>query len=306
VLLVAAIGVAVLVFLRTRPAPDLAPPPIVDFTPPPPQPSEAPPAPVVGTVVVETQPAGASISVNGEAKGKSPLELGLPVGNYEIRADLRGYQASKTMATVTADDQRVEVRLDLARAAPASGTAAVVSNPVGAQVLVDGSPAGQTPVSDLKLPSGTHEIEVSKEGFETWRGNVAIRSGKATRVEAVLKAVAPSPSAPSPTIAAVDPSHVYANTAAEVDVLARKKSGLSAAYPRDAPRLKTGQSISVSVSFVVTEAGDVEDVKVLESGGRIIDEAVVEAIRRWKYDPAQKQGQAVKVRVAFKQTFLAG
>jgi TonB family protein len=90
-------------------------------------------------------------------------------------------------------------------------------------------------------------------------------------------------------------------------VLAKKTSGNSASYPqKNAPRLKSGDSVSVSVSFVVTETGEVTDLKVTESAGQVVDDAVTSAIRTWKYSPAVKKGVKVKVRVAFKQTFRAG
>ena len=57
---------------------------------------------------------------------------------------------------------------------------------------------------------------------------------------------------------------------------------------------------------MVSETGDVQDVSVVESGGKAVDDVVVSAIRRWKFQPATKRGTRVKVQVAFKQTFLGG
>jgi TonB family protein len=91
-----------------------------------------------------------------------------------------------------------------------------------------------------------------------------------------------------------------------VDIQAKKISGSTASYPSGAPRLKSGDAVSVSVTFVVDANGDVDDVKVVESAGAAIDDSVVKAIRKWKYSPALKQGVKVKVKIAFKQTFRAG
>jgi TonB family protein len=71
--------------------------------------------------------------------------------------------------------------------------------------------------------------------------------------------------------------------------------------------MRTGDSRSVVVSFVVTEEGDVADPNVVESGGsRVLDEAVLTAVRSWKFSPAVKRGIKVKVRITHKQTFRAG
>ena len=87
----------------------------------------------------------------------------------------------------------------------------------------------------------------------------------------------------------------------------KKKSGASPTYPTDrAPRLRTGDRVSVMFSFVVNESGEVEDVKVLESAGEIIDEVVTTAVGKWRYEPATIRGTPVRVRIVRKQTFLGG
>lgn len=62
----------------------------------------------------------------------------------------------------------------------------------------------------------------------------------------------------------------------------------------------------MTLSFLVTETGTVEDVKVVDSAGEVIDEVVVEAVEDWKYRPALIRGTPVRVRVLFRQTFLGG
>jgi TonB family protein len=71
-------------------------------------------------------------------------------------------------------------------------------------------------------------------------------------------------------------------------------------------RLKSGERVSVLVRIVITETGDVQDVSVVESGGKAVDDVVVSAVRRWKFQPATKRGTRVKVQTTFKQTFLGG
>ena len=92
-----------------------------------------------------------------------------------------------------------------------------------------------------------------------------------------------------------------------MDAPAKKVSGSSPSYPSDrAGRLKSGERVSVLVRIVVSETGEVQDVSVVESGGKAVDEVVVSAIRRWKFQPATKRGTRVKVQMTFKQTFLGG
>jgi TonB family protein len=263
--------------------------------------------PALGALRVESDPAGARVRLNGEAKGQTPLRLvDLPFGVYEVRVERKGYEAQTRDVSLQADSPSAELRVALARpAAPPSGAADVLSTPSGASVSVDGRPVGRTPLSRLKLKPGTRRIEVALDDHETWIGSVDVVAGETGHVEVRLQALA-KPAAP-PTPEPVDTARVYENTPGSVDVPAKKLSGNSPSYPSDrARRLKSGERVSVLVRFVVTETGEVHDVSVVESGGKALDDVVVSAIRRWRFQPATKRGTRVKVEVAFKQTFLGG
>ncbi len=270
-------------------------------------PVPAAPAPTVGVLRVESAPSGARVRLNGQAKGQTPLQLDdLPFGAYEVRVDQKGYEAQTRSVSLDAGTPSAEVRVVLGRpAAPASGAADILSTPSGAAVSVDGRAVGTTPLSGLKLKPGTRRIEVTLAEHETWTGSVDVAAGETGRVEVRLKAIA-KPQAP-PTPEPIDTARVYENSPGEVDVLAKKLSGSSPSYPSDrVGRLKSGERVSVLVRIVVGETGEVQDVSVVESGGKALDDVVVSAIRRWKFQPATKRGTRVKVQVVFKQTFLGG
>jgi hypothetical protein len=90
----------------------------------------------------------------------------------------------------------------------------------------------------------------------------------------------------------------------EVDVPPRRVAGTSAPYPEWGPRLGRGRRVSITASYVVTEEGLVTDIRVEEGGGVL--EAVLPEISRWRYEPGQKGGAPVKVRVRFRHTFVGG
>jgi outer membrane biosynthesis protein TonB len=233
--------------------------------------AEPTPAPVVvkGFLKIETQPPGGIVQVNGQTKGATPVEFGdLPLGVYEIKIDLKGYDSKTQSVTLTEAQPKAELKLALARPAPAMGVADFASTPPGATVTVDGAKAGTTPVVGYKLRPGAHAVEMAKEGFEDWSGTVTVQVGTPAKIEQALKLVAKATPPPTPTPDAVDPARVYMNTPSEVDTVAKKTSGPSVSYPQNAPRLRSGDSVSVTISFVVDEQGEVGDLKVLESGAR--------------------------------------
>ncbi len=242
--------------------------------------------------------------MNGEQRGETPVRLSdLALGTYEVRVERNGFETQARSLTLSEGAAHGTLRFVLARPAPLQGEADIVSTPPGASVSVDGRPVGTTPITGLKLKAGKRRLEVTLEGHETWADTVTVAAGESGRVEVRLNALA----RPTPTPEPVDTTRVYENTPAEVDTLARKLSGTSPSYPSGrAVRLKSGERVSVLVRFLVTEAGEVQDVSVLESGGKAVDDVVVSALRGWKFQPAVKRGTPVKVHVTFKQTFLGG
>ena len=57
---------------------------------------------------------------------------------------------------------------------------------------------------------------------------------------------------------------------------------------------KQGVDMVVVVKFIVTETGDVEDIKIL-SGHPTLDAAVIEAVKAWRFTPGTLDGKPVRV-----------
>jgi serine/threonine-protein kinase len=254
-----------------------------------------------GSMRVESQPGGASVIVDGQPRGSTPLDLAeLPLGAHEVRIELRGFESAVQKVMLTAEAPRSELSLALPPSAAPMGMAEVHSTPAGARVRIDGVPVGLTPLRQHGLKPGGHAVEVVKDGFEPWSGRLDVQREGIARTFAQLR---PLPRA-IPTPEPADLARVYLPN--EVDTAPRRIQGGSAPYPERAPRLRPGKDLTVGGTFVVTEAGEVTDLKITESAGRLIDEAVLAAVRTWKYAPGSKRGAKVKVRLSFKQTYRAG
>jgi len=294
--------------LRSRGAVPPAPAPAVAEA----QPAEAAAPPVApaaaagaGTLRVVSVPSGARVLLDGRARGRTPLELAeLAFGSYELRVEQPGHEPGQRTVRLSAEVPTLEVRLALERrAGPATGAADFVSTPAGAAVSVDGRPAGTTPLRAVRLQPGRRRVAITLDGHESWSSTLDVKAGETGRVEVRLR---PQPAA-QPVPEPVDVARVYPNVAGEVDTIATRVAGASPSYPsRRAPRLRSGQRVSVLVRFVVTEKGEVQDVAVEESAGPVVDEVVVEAVRKWTFAPATRRGVPVKVETSYRQTFLGG
>jgi TonB family protein len=81
------------------------------------------------------------------------------------------------------------------------------------------------------------------------------------------------------------------------------KSPLLFSHEVPKPKLEPGRVVSVTVSWIVTPEGLVDDPRIETSASPEIDAFVVEAVKKWRYEPGQKAGKTVPVRVLRKYTF---
>ena len=309
-LLLLGLGLGGLALVRRRTETVASPPPTLPPTTvaaavPTAAPSVLPPPSVPGAVHVESQPPGATVTVDDQPRGVTPLDVpDLALGHHDVKVELKGYAPATQAVELVTDTPRAELKLTLARVAPAMGVADILSTPLGATVKVDGAVVGRTPLVDFRLKPGPHRVEVSKDGYETW-SQTGAAGGKKLFLDANLRPVARATPPPTAAPEAVDVNKVYAEN--EVDTPPKKLSGMSASYPSGrAPRLKTGDSVSVTLNYVVNETGRIADLKVTESGGKVVDEEVLSALKDWKYAPGSKRGTNVKVRLVRKFTFKGG
>ena len=274
--------------------------------PPTAPPTAVPTAMSPGIVHVESDPAGALIYLDGEAKGVTPTQLaGLPLGSHEVRLEMQGFDAKTQTIELTADAPETTVSVTLAAPVPTTGTADITSTPSGAAVRIGSKVVGQTPISGLELKAGTHTVSVGKEGYEPFSARMNVVAGRRARLEAPLRQIVVATQPPTPKPDVFDPNRVWDE--ADVDTPPKKTKGDSPSYPDKGPKLKSGDSVSVEVTWVVDEDGQTTDFKMLTSAGsKVVDDAVVETIRKQRYKPGVKKGKPVKVRLTRKFTFRAG
>jgi len=128
-------------------------------------------------MVVETEPAGADVSVDGEEKGKSPLTLQLAAGEHDIEASKDGFKGVAQKITVE-NGQHASLRLALAPAGKKpESIIAVATDPKGARLYVDGKLVGETPVK-VKSTPGQHAIRVTMDGFQPRSAKIKLPEGK--------------------------------------------------------------------------------------------------------------------------------
>ncbi len=155
--------------------------------------------PLPGSINVTSIPEGARIYVNHERRGETPLQLdGLAPGDYEVRAELRGYATETATLTVLNDDLTThEFRMERD-----SGSIVLTTEPAGVRVLIDGEEVGRTQPGEsdvLSLPltidyvaEGERRMELAREGYDTLTMKINVEVGKTvTRHESLRRRFIP-------------------------------------------------------------------------------------------------------------------
>ncbi len=142
--------------------------------------------PADAVVQIVTQPAQASVTVDGEYKGLSPLEVALTPGKSStLRLFKEGYE--QTVQTVAAKSgENRTIRIDLKSELVDIRILAV---PADAEVYIDGQLHGLADQT-ASLSTTPHTVEIRKPGFVDYKSTITPRSGGiAQQVTARLKSL---------------------------------------------------------------------------------------------------------------------
>jgi hypothetical protein len=112
----------------------------------------------VGLLRVVSEPDGATVYVNDEVRGQTPLAISLPRDTYAIRVVLAGHKPSSRTATLDVPEFTVSFPLE---AEVVTGQVNVFGKD-GSSVSVDGTSRGKVPVT-IRLAEGVHEFTVATE-----------------------------------------------------------------------------------------------------------------------------------------------
>lgn len=127
---------------------------------------------------------GLMVFVDGVGKGSVPWSGRLRIGKHHVRLETRdGKWACETPAVVRID-MTTTVSCALERQ---TGKLTLTSSPSGAQVLIDGNPLGKTPLAEVRIPVGVHDIWVRRKGYEEQQRKVEVSSTRVVAVSIKLK-----------------------------------------------------------------------------------------------------------------------
>ena len=136
-----------------------------------------------GSMNLTSIPEGASVVINNDYKGVTPLTVSdLDPGTYNVTFSRFGFARMSTPVTV----QSGRVSEVSATLAILTGSLFVNTTPAGAQLILDGATPGISPMTFTSLQQGNHTLNVTRAGFVTQLLPVHIAADQTTMVDIAL------------------------------------------------------------------------------------------------------------------------
>lgn len=169
-----------------------------------------------GRIVVQSTPSGASVTVNGQWRGRTPLKLeNLRLGPYTIRIVQPGFAVVREEFQLSAAEPSRTMSVQLRKSAGAASTSTkpapsaarpappatrgsagattgslyVDSRPRGARVFVDGRAVGVTPVRLPDVQPGQHNVRLELADHRSVSARARVERGRDERVTVSLERI---------------------------------------------------------------------------------------------------------------------
>jgi len=130
-----------------------------------------------GAIQVTSTPAGAAIALGDSTTGfvTDALLSDLEAGSYVVRISLGGYESEPDSIVVTVSDGDTASAAFTLSVIVDTGTIAVLSEPAGAEIILDGSTTGAfTPDTLTGVPVGEHTVTLSLDDHYIYPDSVLV------------------------------------------------------------------------------------------------------------------------------------
>ena len=138
---------------------------------------------IMATLMVTTETKGATIKINGQAKGTGNVSGQYAPGIYQIEIGKDGYRPYTQTIELAQRDNRA---INIPALTPIYGALNISYKPIGATVFIDGKDVGTAPIVLRELLVGKHEVSINKDGYSPLKVNVEINEGQTAQLDGSL------------------------------------------------------------------------------------------------------------------------
>ncbi|MDK2785353.1 MAG: hypothetical protein PWQ80_32 [Thermotoga sp.] len=136
-------------------------------------------APAFGTLIVDSDPPGMTVYVDGSYRGKTPITMTVDEGTHYVTVYFENYTFYKEVYVGENQTVRVVARLPFAKLS-------LSSSPSGADVYINGDYRGKTPLT-LNLSPGNYSLTFRKEGYREETRYITLGEGESRSIHIDLK-----------------------------------------------------------------------------------------------------------------------
>jgi hypothetical protein len=141
--------------------------------------------PPTGMLVVNTNPEGVQVFIDGKKRGMTPVTLELPTGDHKLELT-QGDQTRAIPVKITQGGQ-VSQFVELPVVAPSEGSLSIRTDPAGATVTIDGQRRGVSPLLIEGLAPGAHVVGL-QNSLSSVTEQVTIQAGATASLVVPLSA----------------------------------------------------------------------------------------------------------------------
>ncbi|NQU08139.1 MAG: PEGA domain-containing protein, partial [Candidatus Abyssubacteria bacterium] len=139
-----------------------------------------------GSLSIDSEPPGAEVYIDGENRGKTPLNMSkLRAAEYSIELRRDGYQTLRKHVTLRRDET-LRISLNMVET-PKFGGVRISSRPEGAEVLLNGEYKGVTPLSLYRLAIGKYDVLIRKREYIPFRQEIVCEENVTSDIAASLE-----------------------------------------------------------------------------------------------------------------------
>ena len=135
------------------------------------------------TVIIDSNPSGAHVQMNGKEIGDTPVLLSdLALGSYSASVQMTGY-TRRDISWKVQNGRPILINVPLMNNI---GTLSLDSMPEAAEIEIDGQSYGNTPFKDF-FEQGQHKIRLTKNGYKPYEKVVTVTRDETTEVNAQME-----------------------------------------------------------------------------------------------------------------------
>lgn len=143
-------------------------------------------APDSGVIKIVANQPNAMVFIDGAQVGNAPQEKRVTQGEHPVLVQVDGFKKFEQKVVVT-PGQTITVQAEL----KASGRLRVLSSPAHAMVIINGVPAGPTPL-DTDVEIGENVVRIEQPGYQPFEQSLTIQGGKTETLSRELAVAGPS------------------------------------------------------------------------------------------------------------------